>query len=261
LNVQVGTSPRISRPCASLATARSFTTSPVRARVDTGWTSTLATGVAATSTVQRSDTAPADATIEALPGATASRSPSLDTRTTAGRSLVHCTRSLRRSSAFEYTVAPRRTRWPMASRAGFGDTATRAAGPGTIETSNRSTTGFTPGTIAIAVIGIVPTEPAVSFPVESTTPSKKPPAFRNTMRAFGTGFPASSSSCALKRRVSPATTVRVVGVTTRRCVPWPAAVPASVTSSATAPPNLIIVIVPPLPRDRYSLPVRPRSRR
>ena len=149
----------------------------------------------------------------------------------------------------------------MARRAGLGETATRAAGPGTIETSKRSTTGFAPGTIAIAVIGIVPTDPAVSFPVESTTPSKYPPALRNTTRTFDTGFPASSSSWALKRRVSPATTVCGVGVTTSRCVPWPAAVLAYVASSARTPPNLIFVIVPPLPRDRYSLPARPRSPR
>jgi hypothetical protein len=82
-------------------------------------------------------------------------------------------------------VAARCTRCPTASFAGRGATATRAAGPGTIATSNRSTTGFSPGTIPIAVMGIVPTEPADSLPVESTAPSKYPPALRNTTRAFG----------------------------------------------------------------------------
>jgi hypothetical protein len=91
---------------------------------------------------------------------------------TDGLSLDHCTRSLRRSSAFEYTEAARWTRCPTARRVGRGVTATRAAGPGTIDTSNRSTTGFAPGTIAIAATGIVPTEPAESFPVVSTAPSK-----------------------------------------------------------------------------------------
>jgi hypothetical protein len=72
----------------------------VRACAVAGVTSTLATA-GTTSTVHRSAAEPAAAEIDARPGATACSSPSFDTRTTAGLSLDHCTRSLRRSSALE----------------------------------------------------------------------------------------------------------------------------------------------------------------
>ena len=75
----------------------------------------------------------------------------------------------------------------MASRVGLRVNSMRAAGPGTMETSNRCTTGFEPGTSPTTAIGIVPTAPARSRPVESIEPSKRPPAMRHVIRAFGTG--------------------------------------------------------------------------
>ena len=103
-----------------------------------------------------------------------------------GALLAHCARSLRGSFAREYTLASRRRRWPGSRRVGLGETSIRAAAPGTIDTSKRWTTGFSPGTSAIAATGNVPVRLAglaffrFRIPAAST---------RRDWNAMGTNWP------------------------------------------------------------------------
>jgi hypothetical protein len=72
----------------------------------------------------------------------------------------------------------------------------RAAAPGNIFTSTRCTAGRVPVTLAITLTGMVPVDPDMTNPVESTRPSNRPPADWNRILAFSTGLPAESSAWA-----------------------------------------------------------------
>jgi hypothetical protein len=100
-NVQEGTSPVISLPCASRALTVSSTTSPVRASIRAGETSTRAIVFATTCTGTEAVAAPALAVMVARPGATALTTPSSETRTTPGAELFHAILSSRSSFARE----------------------------------------------------------------------------------------------------------------------------------------------------------------
>ncbi len=101
-------------------------------------------------------------------------------------------------------MAVSRRRWPTTIRVTWGATPIRAAGPGTIWISTRSTTGLVPGTRAMTLTASVPVEPERTRPVESTVPSNRPPDPKNRMAASGTGWPCASSARAVSRSVSSA---------------------------------------------------------
>src|SRR6202022_3391131 len=88
-----------------------------------------------------------------------------------------------------------------------------------MRTSTRWITGGVPGTIAATVTGIVPVEPELTRPVESTVPSNLAVgARRKLIRTPDTSRPAESNACAERRTVSPATTIGDAGLTTRRAI-------------------------------------------
>ena len=163
--------------------------------------------------------APVRAVIVARPGATALRTPSADTFTTPGAELFQVKLSSRLSPACEKLAAVSRSRCPATSLVTCGATAIRAAGPGTICTSTRWITGLVPVTLACTLTASVPVEPDRMRPVESTVPSKRPPAPKNRMVASGTGCPSESSARAVRRSVSPAGIwSEVPGRTSRRAI-------------------------------------------
>ena len=176
----------------------------MRASTRDGESSTRAIVFGMTCTARLCSAAPVRAEIVARPAATAVSTPSGDTRTTAGAELFHAIVSSRRSPACEYDAAVSRIRWPATSLVTAGDTVTRAAGPGTMCTSTRSTTGLVPSTRAITLTASVPVEPELIRPVESTFPSNRPPAPKKRIVASGTGWPIESSARATSRSVSPA---------------------------------------------------------
>jgi hypothetical protein len=66
------------------------------------------------------------------------------------------------------------------------------------------------------VDGILPTELAMSVPVESIDPSPSPACATNRIVTFSMRAPLASRASAENRTVSPAVTSRVAGVTTMR---------------------------------------------
>jgi hypothetical protein len=172
--------------------------------------STDATGVATTRTRSVPVTSVplvSLAVMIASPAPTAVSCPSALTVATLGALEVQVKGAYRRSPAFENAVASRRIRCPEARVAVEGDRSIFAAGPGTIWTSMRSDTGRPPGTRATTVTVSVPVDPLRTSPVESTSPSKRPPCPKKRTIAPGTGLPSASTAVALIRMVSCAGTV------------------------------------------------------
>ena len=131
-------------------------------------------GSTSTALVPRAD--PAWAVSVALPGETAVRMPSASTRATLGALLDHRMASRDRSLTFVNARADIRSCWPTTIFPTGVRTSTRLAGPGTMRMSSGSTFGRVPGTSATTLIGILPTELAISVPAESTSPFTLPAA-------------------------------------------------------------------------------------
>ena len=193
-------------------------TSPVRAFVAAGVTSSAATQFGTTVTGSSARAAPALAVTVALPGRSATIRPSAPTRTTSGAELRQVMRSSRSSRCAESERPVRSTRCPRTSRSTGRSSSMSAAGPGTIATSTRSMTGSVPGTMAITVTGSVPVAPDDTSPNSSTVPSKCTPAGTNRMRAPAIGVPAESSAWARSRSVSCTTTFGCAGSTTTAAI-------------------------------------------
>ena len=116
------------------------------------------------------------------------------TDATAADELLHATGLARVSPAADSTFACNARLCPAISLTVRGSTETVAAGPGTTTTLTVDITGFSPGTMALTVTGIVETAPADTSPLSLTTPSNRPPPCWNLITAFDTGFPAASTA-------------------------------------------------------------------
>ena len=187
-------------------------TSPVRASVAAGESSSAEMSPDTTVTLRDHFAFPAVAVSVALPGRTPVTTPAFDTLTTPGAELVHVGESFRRSSSAVYTLGTSRSCWPATSFVTAGATSMRAAAPGTIRTLTFSMNGLAPGTSAITDTCSAPVEPDVTRPVESTLPSNQPPAFWKRTVASGTALPCASSARAVSRSVSPAATTGAAGL-------------------------------------------------
>ena len=100
-----------------------------------------------------------------------------------------------------------------------GEISTDAAGPGRARISTTSNLGFVLGDVAVTVTGRIAVDPAVTSPSESTRPSKRalPPSRYRKVTPGMTLFRASRAS-ARRRRVSPASMLRLAGVTMMRVI-------------------------------------------
>jgi hypothetical protein len=227
LKLQTGVIPSMGLPAASFATARKRITSPVRASDASGVTVSEATADGRTWTAIACCTAPTLAVIVARPAATAVTTPTSFTRAMAGADDRHITLSSRRSFFADSTSAPSRMRCPGTSRDGVGLMAMRAAGPGTIRTSNCSTFGASPGMMPTTVMGSVPVDPDTSVPSSRICPSKRAMPLRVQRNVtFGMTLLFASRASARNRTESPATTTFCTGETTIRAMRdwgWPLA--------------------------------------
>ena len=206
----------MSRPFASLAETAKRMTSPCRARGLTGEIATDVSVAGSTSIVFIAFTLPACAVSTAWPAPTAVSIPSASMRATLGAALVQRMASRERSFTFVNARADICSCCPATIFRTGVRISTREAGPGTMRNSSGCTFGRVPGTTATTLMGILPTELAMSVPVESMDPSPSPPRATKRMMALSIFRPAASSASAENFTVSPATTSNVAGVTTMR---------------------------------------------